>query len=164
MRVPRVIVDPKNPLSIVEHVSRVQRVVDELIEFGDPQDPNNPQSTTPANGAAHNGTQSNIRGSWVEVTLNSTTLRNTNVACTHNLGVQLLSASQPNVRWLLFGWQHSGLGTLAGTSVSVIYTDGAVTSDSIQLRFYAGGMTVNDANPLKVTLFFIPAVRGIAQP
>jgi len=158
MRVPLVIVDPKNPLSIVEHLSRVQRTVDGQIEFGTPQDPNDPASTTLANGSAHNGTLLNILGSWVEVSVGAAQV-NTNLTFTHNLDVQVLGATTPNVRWLVFGWQHSGVGSLAGSSVSLVYTDGTVTANSIGLRVWAGGLTVDGGNQLKVSAFFIPSVR-----
>jgi hypothetical protein len=46
-------------------------------------------------------------------------------------------------------------------TVSVYYdTDDTVAENSIQLRVHASPhMLVNDANKLKITLFFIPAVR-----
>jgi len=163
-RVPKVLVDVKNPQSVVDYVSRIQRVVDGQIEFGSPQDPRDPASTNIADGTTQNGTLLNIAGSWVELKLDDVgNLINTNVTCIHNLGVAVLSASEPNVRWLMFGWQHSGAGAGAGSAVSAIYVDGAVTSNSIQLRFHAAARTVTVANPLKVCLFFVPAVHGIAQ-
>lgn len=156
-RVPRVIVDPTQPQSIVEHLGRVQRVLDGEVEFGNPQDPTDPQSTTRANGVAHNGTVLNVRGSWFEAAV---TALNTNVTCTHNLGLPIVSASSPNVRWLVFGWQHDGTGAGAGSSVSAVYVGGAVTTNSIVLRFFAAGRTVDVIHPLTVSLFFVPAVRA----
>jgi hypothetical protein len=163
-RIARTLQDPSNPQSLSEYLSRLQRIVDGALGFGSPQDPKDPASTTFANGVANNGTLDNIQGAWFELSLNdSSHLLNTNITCTHNLNVQVLSAAQPNVRWLVFGWQHSGVGAGAGSTVDCIYTDGTVTADSIGLRFFAAARTVTDANPLKVSLFFVPAVRGVAQ-
>ena len=160
MRVPRVIVDPSNPLSVVEHVYRIQRTMDGDIEFGTPNDPRDPASTTLANGSDHNGDLQNIRGSWVEVSITTGgNGLNNQITCTHNLNVQVLSGTTPNVRWLVFGFQHDGTGALAGSSITAVYSGGTVTADSIQLKFWAGGLTVDGSHPLKVTLFFVPVVR-----
>lgn len=48
-------------------------------------------------------------------------------------------------------------------SVSVGYDpadSGAITNNSIDLRFFSPWRLVDNSNPLKATLFFIPAVRG----
>ena len=163
MRIGRTLPDPNDPKSIVEYLSRAQRILDGGIELGNPQDPRDPASTTRADGVSHNGTIVNGLLSWFELQLDdATNLLNTNVACIHNLDVSVLSATEPNVRWFVAGFQHSGVGTGAGSAISVGYVDGAVTSNSIQLRFYAAARTVTVAEPLKVSLLFIPAVHGIA--
>ena len=154
-RVPKVLVDINSPQSVVDYMSRIQRVLDTQVEIGSPQDPRDPASTTLADGVVHNGTILNGAGSWVEIDLNDTTHPlNSNVACVHNLGLQVISASKPNVLWQVCSLIHSGLGTGAGSAISVVYTDGAVTSNSIQLRFHAAARTVNVANPLTVALWF----------
>ena len=154
-RVPKVLVDINQPQSIVDYMSRIQRVVDGQIEIGSPKDPRDPTSTALADGVVHNGTILNGAGSWVEILINDTTQPlNSNVTCTHNLGLQVISASEPNVLWQVCGLQHSGAGAGAGSAITVIYVDGAVTSNSIQLRFHAAARTVNVANPLKVALWF----------
>ena len=167
----QLLLDPNSPQfnkSVVEAISRILQIIEGNIEFGHPQHPQLDASVVQAGAGTpttHNGTLSNILGSWVEILLDdATNLLNTNVTCTHNLGVTVLDAAQPNVRWLAWGWQHSGAGTGAGSTVSTVYTDGTVTSNAIQLRFFAAARTVTVANPLKVTLWFIPAVLGIAQP
>lgn len=161
MKVHRVRIDAGDPQSIVDQVTHIMRVLDQLVEFGDPQDPGSDGSTALA-GTTHNGRMLNVRGSFVELVVENL---NTATTCTHNLNVQLLSASQPNVRWLVFGYQHNATGAAAANAVSVVYVDGdTVGTNAIQLRFYAIGWTVNAANPLRVCLWFMPAVRGIAQP
>ena len=162
-RVPTSVVDPGNPRSIVEHLANVQRVVDGSIEFGSPQDPNDPASLTLANGTAHNGTLLNIQGSWVEVDV---TALDTPVACRHNLEIPFVvigGISQPNVRWQLFGFQHSGNGVGVGSTISCNYEttdENSISEISFPLRFYATARVVGAApDHLRVTLFFTPAVR-----
>ena len=162
-RVPQSVVNPSDPKSIVEHLYRVQRVVDGRIEFGSPQDPNDPASTTAADGVTHNGTLLNVVGSWIQLTV---TALDTLVACPHNLGVPVTvvtSTNQPNVRWLVFGFQHDGTGATAASCFSCNYETGdaaSISEDSFPLRFYSSsGRTVDGDHPLLVSLFFIPAVR-----
>lgn len=152
--------DPKNPKSVVEHVDGVQRILDQQVSFGHPQDPGDDAGTALA-GTTHNGVIYNMEGTWVELRV---TVLDANTTCTHNLNLTVLSASQPNCRWLVWGYQHDGTGAGTTSTISCNYEDGTVAADSIQLRFYAVARTVDADHPLKVTLWFIPAVRGIAQP
>lgn len=161
-RVPQAPIDAKNPQSIVEHLYRVQRVVDRLVEFGSPQDPSDPTSTTRALGVAHNGTLQNIDGSWFEAVLEAT--GRTAITCVHNLNVATTQpATAPNVRWLVFGVQHNGAGAVMPTiAVDCWYQGGARTADQIELVFnlvVGGVLTVDAANPVVVSLFFVRAVR-----
>lgn len=163
-RIPRVVVDPKDPRSIVEHLYRVQREVDGRLEFGSPQNPNDPTSTTRALGGVHNGTLQNIDGSWFEAVL--TAAGRTSVTCTHNLDVSTLNpAATPNVRWLVFGWMHNGTGGSAATrlDLAVWYQGGTRTANAIDLIFdvtvTAGALTIDGSNPVVVSLFFTRAVR-----
>jgi hypothetical protein len=147
--------------------------VDGDIEFGEPQDPADPASTTLAGdmGAAgmHNGLLSNIAGSWVEVALENTGL--TTVTCTHNLYDEdspyvVPVAGQPNRRWLVFGIQHDGTASDGGTriGVDVAFMGDTVAVHEIDLRFNlrVDGLrpTIQEANPVLVTLFFTKATRG----
>lgn len=100
----------------------------------------------------------------VEKVIDNTTLFvNTNVKCTHSLEQQVFSATLPNVNWIVCGARHSGLGILAGSGISVMYIDGVVARNTIELRFLAAGLTVNAANPLTVRLYFFPEVERLAQ-
>lgn len=165
-RVPRGPIGAKDPQEVVEHLGRVQRVVDGAIEFGSPQDPRDPASTTLAAGNAggHNGTLLNIAGSWVEVEVDAADAR---FDCAHNLGVPVTvvaAANQPNVRWLVMGLRHNGAGVNAASTLSVNYDsrDAAnITLNSFPLRLYAAGArTVGGApNTVRVSLFFTAAVR-----
>lgn len=164
-RIPRVIVDPKDPLSIVEHLGRVQRVVDGQLEFGSPQDPRDPNSATLAAGAAggHNGTVLNMAGAWVEADV---TAADTRFDCAHNLGLPVTvvtAVNQPNVRWLFACFQHNGTGVNATSTLSVNYDSrdaGSITQNSFPLRLYVGGgRTVSGPNPVRVSLFFTAAIR-----
>ena len=166
MRVPRVLTDPSKPESFVEHLKQLQRVVDGNVEFGSPQDPSDPASTVLANGTTHNGTIVNMLGSWVERDVVASEL-GTLILFRHNLSIPYITvggARQPNVRWLLFGFQHSGAGpTGAGSTISCNYDtrdEASIDEDNFPLRFYAAARTVGaDPDDLRVTLFFVPVVR-----
>jgi hypothetical protein len=111
-RIPRFLVDPDKPESIVQQMEEIHRVADGDIGFGHPNDPNSIGSTTAAGAADvnHNGTLENITGSWVEATF---TAFDTKVLCHHNLFREwpdyvLPVTGEPNVRWLNFGMSHDG--------------------------------------------------------
>jgi len=163
MRVSRVLTDPKKPESLVEHLKQLQRVVDGNVEFGSPQDPTDPASTTLADGAAHNGTIVNMLGSWVSLDVIAL---DTLVACPHNLAVPITvvgATNQPNVQWLVFGFRHDGTGATGASTFSCNYETGdaaSISEDSFPLRFYSSsGRTVDGDHPLRVNLYFTPAVR-----
>ena len=150
--------------SIGEVFAYLEEIVEILrrhVEFGNPAHPYDTGDTSRAGALAtsHNGSLDNVFGSWVEAQFTVTDLPAT--TCYHNLDITP-TAGQLNVRWIVFGMTHDGTGVNAASTLSVNYTTGdAVTNNSIDLRLYAGGTrTVGVANPVKVTLFFIPAVRG----
>lgn len=161
-RVPRVIVNPKDPQSIVEHLGRVQRVVDGRLEFGSPQDPNDPQSATVANGTTHNGTLQNLDGSWFSCVIEAA--GRSNLVCIHNLFESTFTptAGLIPVRWIPCGWLHDGTGG-GDLSLTVWYAGGAVAFDRITLAVNvvvtAGVVTVSAAHPVRLDLFFIRAIR-----
>jgi len=100
----------------------------------------------------------------VEVVIdNNTNFLNTNVQCRHGLEQRVFGATVPNVHWLLCGSKHTGVGMGAGSGVSVIHTDGNVTRNTIELRFFATAMTVNVSNPLTYYLYFFPFVERLPQ-
>lgn len=163
MRIGRTLPDPSDPKSIVEYLARSQRIIDGFIEVGSPQNPNDPASTTLADGSAHNGTLVNMAGAWVEVDV---TAADTKFDCVHNLGAQVLVSggnNLPNVRWQVMGFQHNGTGAIATSTLSVNYDSrdqASISTTSFPLRLYVGvTRTVNGGNPVRVTLFFTPAVR-----
>jgi hypothetical protein len=57
--------------------------------------------------------------------------------------------------------RHSGVGATGASALSINYEDGdTITADSIQLRAYSSsGRTVDAANPIRVSAFFIPVTR-----
>ena len=160
-------------LVVAEQVDELLRVVDQEIEFGEPQDPTDPTATglAGAMGAAgaHNGTLANIAGSFVETALTVTGL--TTVTCSHNLYLEYPEytvpvSGQPNCRWLMFGVMHDGTGQDATSrlAVDVAFMGDTVNTDDIQLRFnlqlFGTAITVGSSNPVLVTLFFTRATRG----
>jgi hypothetical protein len=160
-KVPPILVDPEKPESIVKAVTEVTRVVDGEIEFGNPQNPYDDQSTTLAGAGTpttHNGSVQNIKGQWVEVEVSAA---DTATTCTHNLNQTVAVAGEPNVRWIVFGFEHDGNTADAASTLSANFETGdTITADAIELRFYVGGTRVVDGDhKLKVTLFFIPAVQ-----
>ncbi len=70
--------------------------------------------------------------------------------------------AEANVRWMVMGIKHDGQGAGDASTISVSYEtgdSGSITADSFPLRVYANSRTVDDSHPIKITLFFIPAVR-----
>lgn len=159
-RIGELLFDPGDTASIAQALTELQRVVDRLIEFGNPNDPKG--SDTLAGGGSpttHNGELMNIRGSWVELRFEAL---DTALTANHNLNIPVYN-SEVNVRWIVMGKRHDDVG--AGGSgresadVRFIDTD-SFDENTIELRaFAAGGLTVDATNPLRVSLFFIPAVR-----
>lgn len=164
-RIPQVVVNPDSPMSIVDHLYRVGRVVDGRLEFGSPQDPNDPASTTVANGTTHNGTVLNMAGSWFSGIIQA--VGRSNLTCIHNLydPDRTFAAGLIPVRWMVWGWSHNGTGGGVATELdlAVWYMGGAVAATSIVLavsvNLIAGALTINAGNPLRLDLFFVPAVR-----
>jgi len=115
-KVPANIPDPEKPESIIKGVTDVTRVVDGEIEFGNPTDPRDDESTTLAGSGTpteHNGSIQNIKGSWVEVEIGATGAQpamglDEAVECIHNLDVPVVATDEPNVRWFVAGIQHDG--------------------------------------------------------
>jgi hypothetical protein len=163
-RVNRTLADPEDAISLVEVLKQIQDVVDGVIEFGSPQDPNDPASTVVADGVTHNGTLVNMAGAWVEVDITAADdgTGGTRIDMVHNLGVPVTGVL-PNVRWLVFGLQHDGMGKDAASTLSLSYDSGdsgSITADSFPLRLYVGGArTVSGSNPVRATVFFTVAVR-----
>lgn len=162
-----------NFFAVAEQVDEILRVVDDKIEFGEPQDPSDPTATglAGAMGAAgaHNGTLSNIAGSWVEISLTATGL--TTQTCIHNLYSDLSQytvpvTGEPNCRWLLFGLMHDGQGQdgTSGLDLDIAFLGDTVAANSIQLRVdlstVGTAVTVDGTHPALITLFFTRATRG----
>jgi hypothetical protein len=154
--------DPNNPKSLVDFLGEVRRVVDGNIEFGNPQDPADDTSSTLAGSTtgAHPGTLSNIKGTWCEADVDTL---DSPITFYHNLNIDVAVSGEPNVRWLFSDYVHDGTGVTDGTAViscNFEPTTCTVTTTSIDLQFYAaGGRTVDVTHLLKVSLFFVPAVR-----
>ena len=163
-----------HPLAIAQQVDELLWVVDDKIEFGEPQNPNDPTDTSQLAGAmgaenAHNGTTSNIAGSWVEISLTGTGL--TTETCIHNLYLQdpdyvVPVTGEPNCRWLLFGLMHDGQGQdgTSGLDLDITFLGDTVAANSIQLRVdlstVGTAVTVDGTHPALITLFFTRATRG----
>ena len=146
--------------SVYEHLRRAEEILRWQVEFGNPAHPSDPASVELAGSSAtaHNGAAENVFGSWVEVEVE---LADAPFVCYHNLGVTPI-AGQLNVRWLVFGIMHDGFGAGGASTLSVSYEYGdPVTDNAISLRLYSGGLRfVTEDHPVKITLLFIPAVRG----
>ena len=170
MRVSRTQVDAKNPESVAVQLDESIRVVNEFIEFGDPQDPADLTSTTRAGSGSntHNGTVANIKGSWVDVAL--VTAAVVVKTCVHNLYLEenttwtIPVSGEPNCMWTVFGWMHDGNGESSGRPVNnVFFIGGTVALNEIDLRFdttILGGTLVIDATHFMVCkLFFTRGTR-----
>ena len=122
-------------------LARMARTINGMIEFGNVTDE-----------------EANIRGQWVEVAIAAV---DTATTFTHNMNIPISSAGLPNVRWLVFGFEHDGVGVTDGTAtMSLNFEAGdTVGTNAIQLRLYAdGSRTVGASNKVTVTLFFTPAI------
>ena len=157
-------VDGKDPDSIEQRLKEHEVAINR-VEFGNPADPD--LSSTLQAGLAtssvpgHPGSLENLHGAWCEQTVGSSDL-NTARTFTHNLGLGAAINSEPNCRWILMGFSHTGTGAGVTSTVSVGYdaNDSAgIGTDSIQLRVYADDRTVDDTDKLTVSLFIIPAIR-----
>jgi hypothetical protein len=159
---------PDDPLSLVQYLADVQRVLDSEVEFGHPTTPYDEADATVGVEMAgdmtatrpHNGTLQNIRGSWVEVEIAAAGAA---VTFTHNLGLPVVGADEPNVRWLFTNFRHSGVGATGVSTLTLDYDDTlcTVAADNIQLvlRSPAGRTIAAGANAVKASVFFVPAVR-----
>ena len=155
----RTLVNPRDLVQIAELLSEIQPILDEGISFGHPQDPASDTSTTRA-GSGHQGTLENVQGAWCEIEVDTAPGAGAAITCTHNLDLEVPVSGEPNVRWTVWGMSHNGTGTPASANVTVYFEEGdTVGADAIELTVGVAGLTVSDANPLKITLFFIPAVR-----
>ena len=162
-KIGRFLEDPDNPVAIADHLGRIRREFDGLIEFGHPYDPVPTVTGIPSvvlagsSATAHQGTLQNIRGSWAERDIDTL---DTAHLFHHNLDIPVLVAGEPNVRVFTAWIQHSGAAAVAASVISWNFEEGdAVNLNSIELRFYAEATrTVNAGNPIKVSFFFIPAV------
>jgi hypothetical protein len=166
------------------NINALVRQVDDLtqrlneLSFGEPQDPDDPTSTTLAGGnevagtwaaGDHNGTPGNLEGSWVEVALTDTGA--SDMTCIHNLYLNddqyaVPVTGEPNCRWLQFGVMHDGTGKDTSTRfhVSVSFVGGTVSANEIELRFdlAVSGTTptISAGSPVQVTLWFTKASQG----
>lgn len=133
-RVPRSPVDPDSPNSIAQQQRDVIETIDNRIEFGEPLDPRDPTSVILAGnmaaGEPHNGTRSNILGSWVELEVSTLDFP---YDCVHNLYQEQPDgypsepvAGEPNCRWFVVGWQHDG-------TTRTLYEDLRVSPTSARL-------------------------------
>lgn len=156
--------------SIVQLIIELQRAVNG-VEFGDPNDPEDPDNTDLAGAAAsasdqpHQGNIQNVQGSWVEVNVTSLTNNAEDITCTHNLYLDepdyTLASGTTNVRWLVFGVEHTGSGITTPIQVTALWnSSNTITANSIELTFNVSGtITVNSGNPVKITLFFVKASK-----
>jgi hypothetical protein len=159
-----------------QQMNEVLLVLDDFIEFGEPGNPADPGFVSPALLAGdmsaagmHNGTISNVNGSWVEILLIQ--VGTSVVTCTHNLFLDpqyiVPVAGEPNCRWIPFGSIHDGQGGDATSGLSItpgFITGNTVTATAIDLSISVitdgTALTIDQDHPLLVTLFFIKATRG----
>lgn len=141
--------------------NQLRKIFERNVSFGHPNHPEDAADTTLAGTAAvnHNGLLDNINGSWVEVEFTTSIL---GANCYHNLNQPLLVG--PNVRWFVCKIEHDNAGTNPRAApMCVYYLSGSVITENsivLSISYTAAWRTVNADHPIKVTLFFIPAVRG----
>lgn len=141
-----------------------RKIFERNVSFGHPNHPIDPTYTAPQAGiqyGAHNGLLDNIQGSWVEVLFSDEGPER----CYHHLHLDVVTAAwDRNVRWLVWGIAHDDAGTAPLNSAINIYwkVGDAVAANYIDLRiaWVPIARDINAFHQAKVTLFFIPAVRG----
>lgn len=111
-----------------------------------------------------NGQTGNVFCSYVTVEVDTAPGLNAAIVFTHNLNVPLVgggaTGTTPNVIYDVVFIRHNGTGAGAATTTSVMFQAGdQVTPNSIELRVHSG-LTVNDANPMTLTLRFYAAEEG----
>lgn len=123
-------------------ISRMAKAINGMIEFGNVTDES-----------------SNLRGQWVEESMGTGDVAAAHTF-THNMSIPISSAGLPNVRWLVFGFEHDGDTVDAASALSLSFQAGdTVGTDAIQLRLHVGGTrVVNDTHPVVATVFFTPAI------
>lgn len=173
MPAPQVIITPEaGTVQLAEAILEIQRILTQGLGIGDPgagSELVRRTTPTPLRPLTLLGRPDNLYGSLVEVTLSASTDLGTNITVTHSLGQPAPSTrggrnQRLNVRWIPAGIRYLtdnygvDLPVAADHRILVLYADGAVGEDSIELRFYTD-LTLGGANnaALKVTLFVIPS-------
>lgn len=162
--------DVEDPQALSQWLTEVAREFNGQVSFGSPQEEADATSTTlPGTSlASHPGTLLNVEGSWCEQEVTQTgDSGGGEVVFFHNLfahdpAYTLPSSGNPNVRWLVFGFEHTGTGVGANSDASIscnFRTGDTLTANSIGLRFFSPNRTIDGTDKLKVTLFFTRAVR-----
>lgn len=114
---------------------------------------------------------SEVRGSWVELTL---TAASGTTTVTHNLNIPITTvtgagstANRLNVRWFEVGMEfgdrtgaNAQPAAPGGFTVQFMHMgSSAVTPDAVTLQYAVSGFLPSATAPLYVSLFVIPAVR-----
>lgn len=175
---PQVIVTPKATTpQLAESVTELQRILTRGLGIGDAGDGNELARTTvgTTRPATKIGKTDNIFGSLVEVTLTAVADLNANIVVTHGLNLPVPAARTAaaqkrsqllNVRWLVVGIRYLSddavvapiLPVPTDHRVLVLYNDGAVGADSVELRFYTDLTIAGPQNgALQITLFVFPS-------
>lgn len=172
MLTPQVIITPtSSPEQLAEGLIEVQRILTRGLGIGDAGEsvnllPRTVVGTTRP--ATRLGRVDNLLGSMVEVTLTLPTDLNVNIECYHSLNLPGVASrvgrSQAlNVRWLVVGLRYLNDNYTAnmlgvGNSVSVMYANGVVGTNSVELRFYTTLSSAGNGG-LVVSLLFFPSSR-----
>jgi len=173
---PQVVITPEaSTTQLAEGVMELQRILTRGLGLGDAGTgtsflaraaPGTPRPATRI------GLSDNLFGSFVEVTVVAAADLNVNLVVQHNLNLptpaQRAAAAQKraqllNVRWLVAGVRYRADNAVVAPvatdhRVLVLYNDGAVGANSVELRLYTD-LTLGGAQngALTVTLFLFPA-------
>ena len=177
MHSPQVIISPNASLKeLAEAVMELQRILTRGLGLGDAGlgDSVPRTATSGVRPATKRGKADNIFGAMVEVTIDTAADLGVNLRCTHGLGLPVPAVRTPalqvrsqilNVRWLVGGVRYLSNNAVvvpagADHRLLVLYSDGVVGADSVELRFYSD-LTIAGAQngALVVTLFFFPASK-----
>lgn len=179
---PQVIISPTaSTVELAEAVIEIQRILTRGLGLGDAGDGESFPRTAVGGvrPATKRGKSDNIFGSMVEVTIDTLADLGVNLRCTHGLNLPVPAVRTAglekrsqilNVRWMIGGVRYLSNDALVvpppvgpaqpDHRVLVLYNDGAVEANSVELRFYTD-LTIAGAQDgaLVVTLFFFPASK-----
>ena len=150
------LLDPGNPDSVAKWAKDVADVVNGNLSLGEP--------ISHDTALFPNGVKGNTLGSFVTHTI---TAKTGQYVYEHNLNVEPKGMTAPtdytdplNVMWQIVRFTNPGGLAPTGSGGYLDFHDGyAVTANSIELEWHVGGHNIGVAQPMILTVWFLPTTR-----